>query len=138
MVLTLFCSYTKYTYQLLHACVSKEAAGLTWIPLSLLTSAVLLFFPRCFFLKDAKKAALKSFVFSFANPALLSVPEQREFPARHHAQSLGSQKGFNSFQGRSEHFALSRNETGHRLEQLEKFRTYRNKSQAAIFNSLLY
>lgn len=110
------CSYTIYTYQLLHTCVHKEASGLTWIPLSLLTSAVLLFFPCCFLLKEAKKAAFKSFVFSFANPAPLSVPEQREFPARHHAQSLGSQKGFNSFQDRSEHFALNRNEIGHRFK----------------------
>lgn len=121
MVLTLFMQlYNTH----ISASANKGAAGFTWMPLSLLTSAVLLFFPRCFLLKDAKKAAFKCFVFSFANPALLSAPEQRDFPARHHAHSPGTQKGFNSFQDRPEHFALNRNQTGHRLQQVEKSRIY--------------
>lgn len=100
---------------------------------------MLLFFPRCLLLKDAKKAAFKSFVFSFANPALLSVPEQREFPVRHHAQSLGSQKGFNSFQDRFEHFAMNGNKNSHRTQQLEKLsRTHQNKSWTVILNNLSY
>lgn len=93
-------SCTIYAYQLLHSSVNKEAEGLTWISLSLCTSAVLLFLPCCFLLKDAKKTTLKPFVFSFANPALLPVPEQTL------CHGLGTQNSFHSFQGRFEHLAL--------------------------------
>lgn len=78
---------------------NKEASSLTWIPLISVHICNAALLSHCFPFKDAKVAAFKSSVFSPANPVLLSVPEQKEFPARHHAQSLGSQKGFNSFQG---------------------------------------